>query len=304
MIFGFVFLLSNLVSFSQVSDLRTLDYSAPDSIALMHSKQKYKTTLELTRKLTRTLTADHDKFRVFFRWITENVKYKWGAYGTNPNKVVTSKKAVCEGYASLLYEMCMLVGIECRIINGYAKSFPENLYTNMKETNHAWNAVKLYGKWYLIDATWASGGYDPKKRKFTKEYDETYFLTDPAFFALRHFPIDEQWNLTDSTFSKQEFKKSPIFYTNYHYMGIRLVEPIKGKVGNSMNIKFISDEPINRASLALDNDTDKNGNREFKTLAITKMDKTYTISYEFEKDDEGALAIYMNGKAILGLLKK
>lgn len=66
-------------------------------------------------------------------------KLRFTAYAAALNE----NRAVCEGYALLFYRMCLLAGIDCRVVLG--KSF---------NANHTWNIVKLDGKWYNVDCTW------------------------------------------------------------------------------------------------------------------------------------------------------
>lgn len=87
------------------------------------------------------------------------------------------EKAVCQGYATLFYRMCMEAGIDARVITGYAGE------------PHAWNIVKLGKYYYNIDSTWdaveyryrwflrGKGTFDGHNRdaeytvaKFTSEY--------------------------------------------------------------------------------------------------------------------------------------
>ena len=56
-------------------------------------------------------------------------------------------KAVCQGFATLLYRMLNECGVECRMVaadNG----------GNETEDGHAWNLVTLDGKNYYVDSTW------------------------------------------------------------------------------------------------------------------------------------------------------
>ena len=62
----------------------------------------------------------------------------------------------------------------------------------MKTSNHAYSAIKLDNKWYLLDVTWGAGKIEDKK--FIKKYDEFYFCTDPELFILNHFPDKEIGN--------------------------------------------------------------------------------------------------------------
>jgi hypothetical protein len=51
----------------------------------------------------------------------------------------------CNGYAKTMQYLCDISGIECLTLPGM----------NAHGTTHAWNKVKVGGKWYIIDATWA-----------------------------------------------------------------------------------------------------------------------------------------------------
>ncbi len=57
-----------------------------------------------------------------------------------------TKKGVCEAYARTLQLCLSKLGIECVVIHG--------LQTKGTPEDHMWNAVKIDGKWYAVDATW------------------------------------------------------------------------------------------------------------------------------------------------------
>lgn len=194
-----IFISCQLVYGQQSMDPTTFDYSKVDSIALNFPKKKYKSYTELVALLIENLQTDHEKLRVLFRWITENISYNYGNRSSDADKVVKSKKAVCIGYSTLLKEMCKSAGIECEIIIGYSKTKISDIDKKLKKTDHAWNAFKLYNKWYLLDVTWATSYYDDKKRKSIKSYNELYYLT----------PQIEQ---RDNTyFIKQKFEKAGVY---------------------------------------------------------------------------------------------
>jgi hypothetical protein len=52
----------------------------------------------------------------------------------------------CNGYAKTLQYLCDVAGIECLTIPGLNNKEPS--------TTHAWNKVKISGKWYNVDATY------------------------------------------------------------------------------------------------------------------------------------------------------
>lgn len=89
--------------------------------------------------------------KIIHDYLVDNIEYdknsksigKYTIYGA-----LVDKKCVCEGYARSFKYLADSAGINCVLMQGKA--------TNSDGTteNHAWNAVKLNGTWYLIDATW------------------------------------------------------------------------------------------------------------------------------------------------------
>lgn len=61
---------------------------------------------------------------------------KWAA---GAGGVLIHKEGVCNSYAIAFYMMAVSAGLDCRYVTG---------------GNHAWNQVKVDGKWYYIDCTW------------------------------------------------------------------------------------------------------------------------------------------------------
>ncbi|MBL0099635.1 MAG: hypothetical protein IPP49_05895 [Saprospiraceae bacterium] len=53
--------------------------------------------------------------------------------------------------------MCLHVGIECEFITGAGKTRPTPHGQANILAKHAWNAVKMNGKWALMDVTWSTG---------------------------------------------------------------------------------------------------------------------------------------------------
>lgn len=67
--------------------------------------------------------------------------------------------AVCEGYSKLFYALCIMQGIDCRIVDG--DNDPE--YSQKPSDPHEWNFVRLDDgvkedgyRWYQVDTTFAS----------------------------------------------------------------------------------------------------------------------------------------------------
>ncbi len=89
----------------------------------------------------------------------------------NLEGAVLHKKCVCEGYAETLRNALALKGIECRYVRG------ENIKTS---SNHAWNQVKIGGKWFNVDLTWAIE-WIPDAIRNNKPIGKTLLQTDEEF---------------------------------------------------------------------------------------------------------------------------
>ena len=122
---------------------------------------------------------DIEKIKRIYKYLCDNITYdyenlydrsdylKYTAYGA-----VKRNKCVCQGYANLIYRLFLASGIDSRIIAGYAGE------------SHAWNIVKLAGKYYNIDSTWDAG---------CQEYE--WFLKNET-----DFPRHIRENLSDNGF--------------------------------------------------------------------------------------------------------
>lgn len=283
-------------------NLRNVDYSEADSVALNFPKDEYKSYVDIAVALTENFDTDHQKYRVIFRWIADNIVYSYSNRSSDPGKVLKTKKAVCIGYSTLLKEMCNAVGIECEVIVGYAKNSIDQLGTNMTTSYHAWNAVKLKGKWYLSDVTWASGSYDEKKRKFMKYYNDFYYLTPPEFFIKTHYPKYKCWQLLDKPVRKSKFMKECVYYKSFFYSGIKKIYPWKGviriKLKNDLNIKFLCDSKVENVMMIA---------RKSRTIFVYNLyinpketTQTYSIKQKFQEAGVYDLELFVNYYLVCG----
>ena len=112
------------------------------------------------------------------------------------------RKCVCDGYARAFKYIANAAGIECELIQGTATN------SSGKTENHAWNAVKLNGKWYYIDVTWDDPIIVGKGIVLNKYYYQ-YFLKGKKAFEGNH--------TINGVFSDggKEFKYPDISNTDY-----------------------------------------------------------------------------------------
>ncbi len=190
----------------------------------------------LVRELTQDFKEEKDKARAIYAWIVYHIDYDWykfeemkqGRYLQQNEDIFKTRLGVCGDIAELYQKMAHLAGLECEIISGYAgKKLSKK---TLKDSRHAWNAVKINNKWYLVDATWGINGGDafgkkiknnsqyrreikkrnPKKVNNTiseKSINEKYFMSDPDVLIQTHFPNDKKWQLRRSPKSLRSFLK-------------------------------------------------------------------------------------------------
>jgi hypothetical protein len=300
---------------AQPADLKNFDYSRADSIALHFPKKKYKTVSEVAAVLTENLNTEHEKFRVIFRWITDNIEYNKSAQNVaDADKVVRKNKAVCQGFSNLLKEMCAVASIPCEIITGYTKTEANDINRKLKKTDHAWNCVKLYGKWYLVDVTWATSKLNVVTHKFQKEFDAYYFLTPPEKFILDHLPapptkeqaqtilkegytgnLKYYFQFLDKPVKKKTFTAWPVYYTDYFHLGLTDINPGKGKLSwnieKPFKIEVSSDSELKDAAVLVNTD-------KYVTPVPLKKDAVsgkYYIEYTFPQAGPADIVIYFNG---------
>lgn len=137
-----------------------------------------------------TITYDyarkHDTKLYFDEREAENVLIANTAYAG-----LVEGTCVCEGYASSFYRLMLEMGIDARLVEGFAGE------------EHAWNIVELDGKYYYLDATWDAsnlGWFDyflqaelwnhTPESEFLKEYTmatEAYPMPEKELFTSGHY---------------------------------------------------------------------------------------------------------------------
>ncbi len=315
----FFILLFPLFLFSQsFSELKNFDYRRADSIALKFPKKKYKTVAAVAEILSQDLNTEHEKFRVIFRWITDNIEYnKSAANVADADKVVRKNKAVCQGFSVLLKEMCDVVGIPCQVITGYTKTEVSDINRKTKKTDHAWNCVKLYGKWYLVDVTWATSKFNVVTHKFQKEFDEYYFITPPEKFILDHYPappnkqqvpfilekenfkgkLATYYQFLDKPVKRRTFAAWPVYYPDFFHLSMSYLQPGEGsfswKQSKPIHVEFQSEKPIKDAAILANAD-------KFVTPVELKDlgGGRYAFDHTFPLKGKTDLVIYANGLCV------
>ena len=101
--------------------------------------------------------GEFEKVKAIHDYLVMNVDYDYQNYlnDTIPmdsHKAIGALKnkiAVCDGYSYAFQLLCLKAGVSCELVTGVATESGTN-----KQIGHAWNQVKIDGKWYNMDVTW------------------------------------------------------------------------------------------------------------------------------------------------------
>ena len=185
--------------------------------------------------------------RAVHDYVSDRVAYDVDAYrnGVYPpqdaDTTFRTRRSVCAGYAALFTAIGTAAGLTVETVVGRARGMVD---TGMGE-GHAWNAVKLDGRWHLVDTTWDAGYVNADG--FHKRYGTMYFLTPPEAFVTKHFPDEARWQLLDAPRSPGEFMRAPSLDPEFFAHGLRLVTPDRAESDAHGVVEVVIDNPLHRA---------------------------------------------------------
>jgi len=271
----------------------------------------------LSERIKKDFKTEAGKARAAYTWIANNIRYDLETYG-KPKVLTTitytseyifqkekkkflkrkvklallTKKALCEGYSAMFNELCNLLNLESKIIKGIAKVNPSQINSFKTRKNHAWNAVKVNGKWQLLDITWSSGFVDSNTGKWIKNFNDFYYFANPKYFITTHYPQHEKWQLLDNSISLQAFYEKPIFYKHYFNSNIILEEQQNGHL-------IVSDKRIvfnfNRKNTKDNLYYSLLGDKYIRPLRVRKNDDdTYRAFINYKNNSSDILMVYIN----------
>ena len=202
-------------------------------------------------------TSTYNKIKKVYDYVCENVSY---AKSSSNEKVYSAysalinKKAVCQGYATLIYKMYRTLGISTRVIAGNS---------SFSGDNHGWNIVKLGSYFYNIDATW-----DSTLKHANKSYN--YFLKGNSFKGHTRW---SEYN----TYS---------FYYNYPMAAKAYSSKVVAKACSKTKIaNFKNKKPkfksVSRKKVVFKKI--KNATYQFKYSGVNNFKKKYTITVNTKK---------------------
>ena len=195
---------------------------------------------EVKSKIDTSGMSDEEIVLAYHEYLTSTVAYAYEDYfngtiaanhGYDMYGALVKHSCVCQGYAETMFYLLREAGLSCAIASS-------------GNINHAWNIVKIHGKWYHIDATWDDPVWDMPGRSY-HDYFLVSFDTMNKNTLINHtkdrtdMVVSAQWGDTyttavDTTYESGKFWngiEKAIFYKDGYWYSIS-----KGSSKTSFNI--------------------------------------------------------------------
>lgn len=254
----YTFLFLNLLFSSWVFSQK---YNSVDSIVLKYPKH-FETPKQLADQIKMDFISEYDKTRAIYTWMALNISYDVKTWlNPKPTQSITYKTqlekdlkiqeiknvtiknvfkkqlAVCSGYSLLFNHLATLAGLKSDIIEGMAKTTPDDIGRRKPIINHAWNSVMIDGTWRLIDVTWGAGYMANKQGLWVKEFNALYFDSPSKVFFTKHLPASRVW--LNGSIDEESFLKAPLLYDEYIDEDYEILEPKTGIIEAVENQKIV-----------------------------------------------------------------
>lgn len=231
------------------------------------------------------LKSDYEKVLWAYQWVIDNVHYDKTLSNFSAYSSFTDNGTVCVGYATLYNAIINKLGLDCKLVNG-------SVY-NSKGNNHAWNIVKLEGKWYCVDVTWGDSG---DINKYFLKSKDTFLRDDYGVHTSKlydeYIEVGEIFADTDYVINKENINEFTPTSPSVYDINLGIVKSKILQIGDTY--KFIIDNP-NNIDLQVDNTSpsiatiDDFGN-------IIANDKGETVITVFNRDLNIAQSCYITVK--------
>lgn len=136
---------------------------------------------QVIRSVIRKDMTRYEKVKAVHNWMIRNVKYDYyrlkqgyiPRVSHTAKGALVKKVAVCDGYAHAFQMIMKKLKIPCRFVVGSSGG-----------VGHAWNMVKLGGKWYHVDVTFDDPIINGRNTNTTPYY--TYFMKSSSVMKKSH----------------------------------------------------------------------------------------------------------------------
>ncbi|MFT5680186.1 MAG: hypothetical protein ACI8RZ_001092 [Myxococcota bacterium] len=218
-------------------------HDAPHPILDTIPPQQARSIQGIGRHLKSQLSDPFERARAVHDFVATTVAYDTDSLlpgqraPQDADTVFTTGEGVCAGYANLMVAIGAAADLDIVYLVGHSRDEEGGVAGSM----HAWNAVKLEGKWYLIDATWDAGGVGADG--FEYDYKTDYLLTPPQYFRITHLPEEPAWQLAAPALSRGEFTRLPMLRPSFFEADLSLIGIERSQVTVDDTLNFQIDNP-------------------------------------------------------------
>lgn len=285
------------------------DYRKIDKHALQAPESATTSFAALAAYLTKPARNDLEKARAIYTWMATHITYDNERYNKNDLAFYTKinlaedallyRKSICTGYAQLFQALAEYAGLECEVVQGYVRQ-PQDIGASLPKINHAWNAIKIQGNWYVMDVTWAAVDEVKTIHELYNTPDfEFYFLTDPSKFVFTHFPKDTQWLLLSEMMDKETFENLPFLFPAAGKAALESVVTKTGLIRTTGDFQVALRTKLLGFIEALVVDYKGNILVEDVTIDYSKKDSNLYINVHLERNGAYLLEIFYETDLIL-----
>ncbi len=182
---------------------------------------------EAAKWFKRNVRDEKERVKAMHDWVTLKLTYDWPALtgkrpSQEPDDVVATGRAVCEGYARLLAAMAGISGDDIRYVVGDIRKMGRDGQTTGR---HAWNVAKIGGEWFLLDPTWNDESLSRENSEDKRPYRTDYLFAPPEVFGWTHRPDSSRWQLRGTALSHSKFMAQPLLHPKFKANRLGLVSP-------------------------------------------------------------------------------
>lgn len=123
--------------------------------------------------------SEFEKALTIHDWLIFNLDYDFTYSNYYVEEALTDRRCVCQGYALTFKMMCEMAGLKVNYVTGKG-------YSGGQWGGHAWNQVRIDGKWYNVDVTWDDPASPGKEFSNHSGNRHDYFLISDARINKDH----------------------------------------------------------------------------------------------------------------------
>ncbi|KAL2152517.1 hypothetical protein VTH82DRAFT_5701 [Thermothelomyces myriococcoides] len=278
-----------------------------------------------TTYVCRPYRSDVQRLRSIFTWVSEKINWEEDFDGPiDTRRVIQTKRACAEEYATLVMEMCAAVGLRCEIVRGYLKSPGEIPEVNiMPRSNHWWNAVLVDNEWRIMDCCLASPS-NPRRSLYSSHSsssaDPWWFLARPVEICWTHIPEHHEQQhicppvaheiLLNLPCACAPYFKNDLEMIDYNTSLVRIedLEMVHIKCNVPADVELAAEVEVKSYARDADGDLFESG-ETVKKRALAQADwvngtKRYTIKALLPGDEgSGVLKVYAGKRGLMHSIK-